>query len=304
MFEIESTTDMTAGLDRRAMWLAFGLTLAGLACHATPPPPAPESSDTQVTTWVRLEGKRVLDQHMYSNVACAPTSALNAWLWGDAAARRAFDRLPGETDRKRLAHVIHKYGARKSTSYSDGHRFRKSGMAPLHLIALCNDLQADNHMPKVSGTFLDRRDDEGLHAHLTRIHALLERSLSAGRGVLVRLRSFSEQRHGGPPKWNGLIGHWILVTGVPAELAARRRGFPFEYLDPASGTSAAGYVYIAVRNFTAAKGNTKNWAWRSNRAFLLVNVPEMTVLGLAGEPWHRRTIVTFDFAIGAFDERR
>jgi len=47
-----------------------------------------------------------------------------------------------------------------------------------------------------------------------------------------------------------------------------------------------------------------NWAWRSNRAFLLVNVPEMTVLGLAGEPWHRRTIVTFDFAIGAFDERR
>jgi len=245
-----------------------------------------EDPATTARTWLNQ-----LDGH---ENACGPTSILNA-----LTVLRPKVRF-GETPRASILGLIDTYGDKASVEYDEAVRWDpKTGVAPLDLLAWYNDVRGRHDLEPARGQFLDRKEDEALDAHLRRVHRVIASSLDQGEPVLLRLRTFAPEDMGEGLLWQGRVGHYVLVVGVRRGLRAHERGFAIDFVDPAGGKLRSGYVHPDVdRNFTAAKGNTKTWTWLSDRPFLVLAAPELDAMRRGDEPWHRRVVLTVDYAIG------
>ena len=98
-------------------------------------------------------------------------------------------------------------------------------------------------------------------------------------------------------EWEGLFQHFVAVVSVQETLAEGEKGFSFAYADSHTGRLEHGYANIdEARNFTAAKGNTERWVWRTDRPFLLVTAPSLR-LKTQEQPWYVRTIITLNYGV-------
>jgi hypothetical protein len=248
---------------------------------------------------VAVDAGRVLRQGDLDSNACGPACLVNVLQFGDAACRKALASLPGDTPAQKAAAVLERFGGQPSADYGEGLRKRPDGISCPDLADIVKEAVAPAELT-AKGEFLDRRDSEADHTFLHRVHGLLAEPLRAGRPPLVSLRSFATGADASQPDgytWHGVSHHFVVVTRVPAKLADHELGFPFEFIDPASGRVESGFMYLErQRAFLAAKGNNARYEWKRGSPFLVVLAPTLA-LGTDAQPWWARSIVTLNYVI-------
>lgn len=249
---------------------------------------------------VDVDPSTIIDQDVYSNMACGPTSALNALQFGNSHLQQQFQRLRGRTHTRKLKNVIlglgnHPSVVEQGTLYNETNGMKADDMLPF-MQALLPDTPT-----ALKGIYLDREQGESTHAHLHRIHRQLKHSLLAGVPIVTSLRSFAAQSSSTGYKWQGVAAHFISITGVPATLRPGQRGFSFEFIEPGNGKLASGYLHTeTTRDFLAIKGSGQTgWEWRGNSAFLIVVAPDLD-LDFSKQQWHDRAFMTLNYGVGAF----
>lgn len=246
---------------------------------------------------VAVDVGRVLRQGDLDANACGPVCLVNALEFGDEACRKMLAALPGETPARRAVGILERFGGRPSRDYGEGRRVRSDGISCEDLTDIVQEVVASGGLT-ARGEFLDRAENEADRSFLHRVHGRLADALRAGRPPVVSLRSFAvaadeEQEY----LWNGVAGHFVVVTRVPAKLADHELGFAFEFIDPESGRVESGYVYLErQRPFLAARGNAERYEWKRGSPFLLVAAPTLS-LGLPNQPWWARSIVTLNYCL-------
>lgn len=269
------------------------LALALLAALATADP-QPQGE------WVRCKvDGRIVRQAPISKVACGPCCLLHSLRFGAAPARALAARLAGRDDVARVRALIAAGGAAASRDQGRGQRYDPaSGVSGEDLEDWLNEVRAGGELPALRGEYMERQKQEAPQAQLRRIHALLRRSLRQQEPVVIHLRSFAARldKASGAFRWEGVLGHFVVVTGVPRELAGGARSLVVEAVDSAQGRVSRLTLHVAVRNFTAARGNAVKWTWLKDRPFLCVTAPSIP-LGRAGEPWYTRSVVVLHHAI-------
>jgi hypothetical protein len=267
------------------------------ACLLFVIPPASARDDHSAR--ITVDAARVLRQGDLDANACGPVCLVNALQFGDAACQKALALLPGDTPVQRAAVVLERFGGKPSRNYGEGKRLRATGISCADLTDIVREVVTPAGL-SATGDFLDRRENEPDRTYLRRVHGRLADALRAGRPPLVSLRSFATavdpQMQDGY-SWNGVSGHFVVVTRVPVKLADRELGFPFEFIDPLSGRVESGYVYLERRRaFLAAKGNSARYEWKRGSPFLLVVAPTLS-MGTDEQPWWARSIVTLNYVI-------
>jgi hypothetical protein len=229
-------------------------------------------------------GATPVDQMGVSGNACGPASLLNAFSMGDPGWRRAATAINGDTDRERLTDMLRRHGLKPSESLSGRRRWQaRHGMNIEDLAAMANEMAARQGLPPLRTSVYQGGDPA---AELRTTHAQLARSLARGLPPVVSLRRHALRKAaGGPPVWTAVKGHFVVVTGMPSQLAGGATSFPITYLDP--------------------------WGARPGRAEIRIPDPATAQLGLAadfptvaagrdqlhpGEP----TALTLNAALGRF----
>lgn len=262
---------------------------------------ATSAGEARAMVRVSLEGVALPDQNEVSNIACGPTCSIIALRAGSEAAR-GFAKTLGDGDAATIRTVLDEYGSVESTDYGSGLRFREGGMSAVDLAELVNELRGKAGLKPLRSAYTSRREGETHGDQLERIHAGMVRSLEAGEPLIVHLRSFyaAENKPGEGILWHGLLGHFVVVTGVPKELSEGALGFTVEYADPAGGKRAEMYLSAeTVRPFTAAEGNSERWVWKRNSPFLIAHAPSIP-LRRQQRSRHERTTVVLHHWIGAW----
>lgn len=248
---------------------------------------------------IRVDPARVLRQDDLDTKACGPVSLVHVLQFGDAACRKALGLLPGGTPAQRAAAVMERFGGKPSRDYGEGKRVRGDGISCVDLTDIAREVVTPAGLT-ATGDFLDRRKNEADRTFLHRVHRRLADALRTGRAPLVSLRSFAtavDSKMQDGYSWNGVQGHFVVVTRVPAKLADHELGFRFEFIDSKSGRVESGYIYLERRRaFLAAKGNSARYEWKRGSPFLLVTAPTLS-LGVDAQPWWARSIVTLNYVI-------
>lgn len=279
---------------RRAFLTTIGLAAAGTAAttgrERTPPDAPPEA----------------VSQQAVGNMACGPCALANALAHGDAACRRAFARLDGDTPLDRVETIIRKFGDKPSETYR-GRRTRYlsgEGTTAEDIPLYANSLLGSVDLAPVKGQWLNVRAGESSRAHLRRMHKVFSDALAAGMPAVVEVRSFGANTVAEKgPEWNGLQGHWMPVVGVePATLPVRATGFVCRFADSAAGTIIEGYAYAelhrpftATHGFTPREDGTRKWDWITGYPYILLQVPGLA-LNTQKCLWHERTYLSLQYA--------
>lgn len=242
----------------------------------------------------------LFDQRPVDQVGCGPTCILNTLRLGPEKSRESLETWAGrDTDEELIHRVIDTYAGRPSVDYDEGTRFRDGGVSGPDLLATTNDLRKDLRLTSATGAYLDRAEDETAPDLLARIHQHWAASLAHGEPVILHVRSFAAQFNpeAGEFRWQGVLGHFVVITQVPDELDPSDKGFAAQIADPDGGKASQIYVYAPqVRNFVAARGNSERWEWKRDFPFLLVEAPTL-YLNQQARPWYERTLITAHYAI-------
>lgn len=280
--------------------MAIGLWL-GIMLH---PLNAVHADSTQASQYreyisVTVNPRTIIDQDLYSDMACGPTAALNALQFGNPHLQTQFRQLAGRTHKDKLRNIILNAGQRPSvvehgTLYDEENGMKADDMLPF-IRALLPDTTS------MQGVYFDRQQGESTEMHLQRVHRQLKASLTAGVPIITSIRSFAAQQSDTGHKWQGIAAHFISITGIPARLHPGQRGFSFEYIEPGKGKLAHGYLHTeTVRDFLAIKGSGQTgWAWKGDSSFLIVVAPDLD-LELSKQNWHDRAFMTLNYGVGAF----
>ena len=225
---------------------------------------------------------------------------MNHLQFGTVKERAAFEKLKGETAAAKAKEIIKRYGRRESPTYRDGRAvFREDGMTWQDMGRLANWVRRDRGLPKLSENYLDREKNEGLDDHLARVHGQLKKSLDAGVNPIISFRAFAPKFYEESDKWmwDPLRGHFVTVLEIQKEIAKDENGFRFRFADSGTGKVETGYAFVSeARDFTAIKGDRRNWKWLNKRPFLLVNAPSLR-LKTQEKEWFLRTVITLNHAV-------
>lgn len=281
-----SDRTMTSG-----RWLVIAVVVVGFFTGS--------ARSAERTVGVEVKPAAILSQARLDGNACGPVAIVNMLQVGDPTCREALAALDGDSLLAKAQTIINQVGSNPSTDYGDGARIRSSGVSCVDLTAIVSDVVAGEGLT-ARGEFLDRRGRETDRAFLERVHGLLADALREERAPIISIRSFAVQKDSSFDdgfSWTGLIGHYVVLTRVPAQLAEHDWGFAFEFIDPISGRLEQGFVRLErQRAFAAAKGNASQYQWLNGKPFLLVTAPSLS-LGTADRPWWSRTIMTLNYAI-------
>lgn len=233
--------------------------------------------------------------------ACGPCAVVNALLHAAGPYRGIMGTIEGESPHAKAEDLIRRFSSTPSEAYDGEMAYApERGITWVDLAVCLNTLLAGRGIPPLENSFLDRHKDEALDEHVRRIHHLLAESIRKGMPVVTSIRSFApKQRDDGKHEWAGLHGHYITILSVQERVADGEMGFRFTYSDSFTGKIETGYAFAdKARNFTAAKGDGKQWEWVPDRPFLLITAPTLR-LGTQKQPWHLRTIITLNHAVYA-----
>lgn len=292
-------------MTRWTTWCLAGI--LAVLCFAPTTPSASEGERTilQSIPWVgvAVDPDKIIKQSLYGDMACMPTSLLNALTFGPPEFQAILPRLPGATTTERLSGLIRNVGSQGSKAapgeplYTD-----KRGVLSKDMTVMTNLVLQAHGVAPLSGLFLDVLEKETPEEHLRRVHGLLTHSLQAGVPVLTSIRSFSAKREkeDAPILWEGMDGHAVLVIGIPQKLESWQRGFAIRLVDPWVGSLAEAYVHVeTIRAFQAARSeNDKEFRW-IDRGFLHIDVPTLS-LGTGKLPWYARSFFTLNYVCGRF----
>jgi hypothetical protein len=199
--------------------------------------------------WLVAPGQAApVNQLGISGNACGPASLLNALLLGDENWRRAGLALEGSGDRERLTDMIRRYGLKPSVSLRDRQRWQvRHGMNLEDLTAMGNDMVVRQGLPAMRASIYQAADAAAAAKLLGSVHADLARSLGKGLPPVVSLRRHALRSPGkGPAVWTAVLGHFVVITGMPKNLPRGASSFPVTYLDPWRGRRGQAEVRAAL----------------------------------------------------------
>lgn len=249
----------------------------------------------------KTKQRAIVSQKPIGDYACGPCAFLNCLSWS-APLQSKVKKISGKDLDEKVKTLIDKYGGKPSEAYKQARpRYKEdSGLTWLDMVHFGNDFLKDQGVSwRFKGQYLDREESEKLGAHLRRVHKRYRSSLKKGVPVITSIRSFSPYYDEDKKEyfWKGLAGHWVTIVKVQETIAKNEKSFWFQYLDPATGLLEHGTIYFdEARNFTVIKGDSKNYKWVGNRAFLCINAPSLR-LYTQKQAWYFRTVITLNYAV-------
>lgn len=250
----------------------------------------------------RVAKRDIVSQKAIGEFACGPCAFVNCLSWGSPSLRASVKKIKGATLEDKVKKLIELYGSKPSEGYAKKRpRYEEtSGLTWVDMVYFGNDfLRAKGFSWRLKGQYLDRGEKETLSVHLRRVHQRYQKSIKKGVPVVTSIRSFGpyydeeKKAH----FWKGLAGHWVTVVKVQETIADNEKSFWFQYVDPFTGKLEHGTIYFdEARNFTVIKGDSKNYKWVGNRAFLCINAPSLR-LYTQDQSWYFRTVITLNYAV-------
>lgn len=194
------------------------------------------------------------DQLALAGNACGPTALLNAFRFGNASWQQAAARLPGQSDRERVAAIVRTYGMRPSQHLAGKPRWSKKGVNLADLADIANEMTRGLYLPAMHREVLFLQERESSEQLLRRTHGRIATSLSRGLPPVMSLRRYVKRGTAGRAAWPVLDAHFVTIKSVPAKLERGAPSFPVTYIDPWGGQIAEGWIAISSSGVLAAPG--------------------------------------------------
>jgi hypothetical protein len=218
---------MSIRLRRRNNLLALCLLIAGCA--------APSKNDLPTASGPPFNQLEV------SGNACGPAALLNSFRFGSTRWQTFLDRLPGDSDKARLQHVIRSEGRKPSAQLAGRARWSRAGINVVDLVDMGNAITPHHGAPLLDSDVLLPRPGESAGEVLRRNYTTLSRSLHRGFPPVVSVRRQVIRSTFGTPAAITIQNHFITITRVNQP---EHGSMSFDYIDPWGGKRASGRLYV------------------------------------------------------------
>lgn len=188
-------------------------------------------------------GFRFVDQSNGVGNSCGPACLLNAYGSGGKAYQDCYARLPGSSDRARIASVIKSWGQKASESIPNRKRWEfRGGVNFQDLAAMAVEMSQQNWAAgKPKGEFFFAASTKDSKRMLASAHKRLAKSLQKGLPPILSVRRFVYR--GG--QWQSVHGHFVVLTAMPKKLARGSSSFPVQFCDPQGARTLSGTVLLS-----------------------------------------------------------
>lgn len=159
-----------------------------------------------------------------------------------------------------------------------------------------NRARGELGLSRVEGVYADRQEGESDSDHLSRIHGYILTSLLQEEPAILDLKSYVVRNREVDAKWEGLLGHAILVTGVgPLSSHGKTHAFVATGFDATSGQRLSVAIFCAMpHDFTVWRGSRYSGRWIPRAPVLRVEIPELA-LGRDHVEFSERTVSILSF---------
>ncbi|MGJ8723539.1 MAG: hypothetical protein ACSHYB_03190 [Roseibacillus sp.] len=187
-----------------------------------------------------------VDQKNGIGNSCGPASLLNAFGSGEDSWQRAYLKVPGTSDRARIASVIKSWGQAPSTNLPNRLRWQlKGGINFADLAVIAEEMRKlDWKLPKVKSELFFATPGKDSNRQLQTAHKRLRKSFQKGLPPILSIRRFV-LRNG---QWQSMQGHFVLLTAMPERLTPGTSSFPVEFVDPFGAKTYRGTINAADEN--------------------------------------------------------
>lgn len=184
-----------------------------------------------------------VDQKNGIGNSCGPAALLNAFGSGSSQWQAAYHKVPGQSDRARIASVIKSWGQAPSETLPNRTRWqRKGGINFTDLAIVANEMrQLQWNLPKIKSELFFAGSEKNSQKVLQQAHKHLRKSLQKGLPPILSVRRFVLRDN----QWQSVHGHFVVLTALPNKLAKGSSSFPIEFLDSSGAISHRGEVRMA-----------------------------------------------------------
>ena len=181
-----------------------------------------------------------VDQKNGAGNSCGPASLLNAFGSGSEKWQIVFQKIPGTSDRTRIASVIKSWGLAPSANLPDRKRWdRKGGTNFIDLGVMADEMrQLHWSLPKLKSEFFFSAPGAESEAHLKLAHKRLRTSLKKGFPPLLSVRRFVLRDN----QWQSVHGHYVILVAMPKKIAWGSQSFAVEFIDPTGAKTYRGEI--------------------------------------------------------------
>lgn len=180
------------------------------------------------------------NQLVVAGNACGPTALLNAFHFGSADWRRAYDAIQGSTDKELIYTIIREIGMRPSNHLTGHPRWSRKGVNIADLCDMANELTRGQMLPQISQEVLFAKKGESQEKLIARVHHKLAISLTKGLPPILSLRRYVLRNS----QWMVVDAHFVTLVSLPRKLAKGARSFAVSYVDPWGGKILTGNIAI------------------------------------------------------------
>lgn len=192
------------------------------------------------------------NQLVVAGNACGPTALLNAFRFGNADWKRAYNSITGTTDKERINTLIRESGMRPSNYIKGRPRWSRKGVNIADLCDMANETARGKMLPLVSQEVLFLKKGESQEKLLQRAHQRLDVSLSKGLPPVLSLRRYALRGS----QWIVLDAHFVTLVSMPRKLEKGARSFAVTYADPWGGKISTGSIGIPDRPVLSGLAST------------------------------------------------
>ncbi len=184
-----------------------------------------------------------VDQKKGIGNSCGPACLLNAFGSGSQPWQEASARIPGNSDRARIASVIKSFGQSPSQTLPNRNRWElKGGVNFTDLATMADEMrQLKWGLPRMKSQLYFAQGNKESSRQLALAHKHLRQSLQKGFPPILSVRRFVRRNQ----QWQSVHGHFVVLTALPEKVAKGSASFPVQFVDPSGARTFQGTIQIA-----------------------------------------------------------
>lgn len=181
-----------------------------------------------------------IDQKNGIGNSCGPASLLNAFGSGAPKWQQAYKKIPGTSDRARIASVIKSFGQAPSANLPNRSRWQiNGGVNFADLAAMVAEMRnLDWTLPKTKSELFFAAPGKASHRQLGIAHKRLQKSFQKGLPPILSVRRFV-LRNG---QWQSVHGHFVVLTAMSDQVHRESTSFSVEFVDPSGAKTYRGTI--------------------------------------------------------------
>ena len=181
-----------------------------------------------------------VDQNNGIGNSCGPASLLNAFGSAEPNWQQAYLKIPGTSDRARIASVIKSWGQEPSGTLPNRHRWAiKGGINFSDLTLVADEMRKlVSRLPQIRSELFFATPGKESDRQLKTAHKRLKKSFKKGFPPILSVRRFVFRNE----QWQGIEGHFVVLTAMPDRLARGSTSFPVEFVDPTGAKTYRGVI--------------------------------------------------------------